>query len=99
MSFETQTTHEIRSLKLKTLIKGSGKLAHLSSIPVTMANYRVNTGWFSSSIGQRFPDLEPCSVFETLGAHLAVAADSVKDGDELAVNGADWRAIKHALSI
>ena len=89
----------MRSLKLKPLIKCASKLAHLASIPVAMANYRVVAGWFSSSIGQRFPDLEACSVFETLGTHLCIALAYVEDKDELAVNSSDWRAIKHALAV
>ncbi len=98
MSFETQSTHEIRSIKLKLLLKNSSKLVHLTSIPVTLANYRIDAGWFSSSVGQRFPDLEPCSVFETLSAHLRINPAEVKDFDELAVNASDLRAIKHALA-
>jgi hypothetical protein len=95
-SFGAQSTHEVRSLKLKPLIKNAHQLAHLNSIPVAMANYQVYNGWFSSSISQRYPDLEPCSMFETLGAHLKLT--SAEDKDMLAVSAADARAIQNALN-
>jgi len=97
-SFGTQSSHEVRSLTLKPLLEASSKLAHLASIPIAMANYRVSTGWFSSSISMRFPDLEACSVFETLGTHLRLSAEQVEDRDMLAVSASDARAIQHALS-
>ncbi len=97
MSFETQTSHEMRSLKLKTIVKNAAKLAHLTSIPVTLANYRVKSGWLSTYIDQRFPDLEPCSVFETLGTHMNISLNTIRDEDEFAVNSNDWRVIKSRL--
>lgn len=60
-----------------------------------MANYRIAPGWFTTTIGQRFPDLEACSAFETLGTHLAIS--NVNEMDELAVSASDMRAIKHAI--
>jgi hypothetical protein len=98
-SFGTQSSHEVRSLKLKPLLEASSKLAHLSSIPVALANYRVSSGWFSSSVSMRFPDLEACSAFETLGTHLKLSVSQVEDRDTLAVSASDARAIQHAMSI
>ena len=89
----------MRSLKLKELLTAPDRLSHLASVPVAMANYRVKESWWfgSSSISQRLPDIEACSGFETLGAHLKIPADVAESTDTLAVSSMDARAIKRAL--
>ena len=98
-TFETQSTHTVRSLRLKDLLAAPDRLAHLSSVGVAMANYRVKDSWLfgGASITQRFPDIEACSGFETLGVHLKIPVGDVESTDTLAVSAIDYRAIKRAL--
>jgi hypothetical protein len=98
-SFGSQSNHEVRSLRLKELVAAPERLAHLSSVPVVMANYRISSSWLfgSSNITQRLPDVEPCSGFETLGAHLQIPLSAVESSDTLAVSSSDARAIQRAL--
>lgn len=98
-TFESQSTHTVRSLRLKELLAAPDRLAHLSSVNVVMANYRVRESWLfgSATITQRLPDIEPCSGFETLGAHLKISPAEVESTDTLAVSSVDYRAIKRAL--
>lgn len=97
-TFESQSNHTVRSLRLKDLLAAPDRLAHLYSVNVVMANYRVRTGWLGgTSITQRLPDIEPCSGFETLGTHLKIPLSAVESTDTLAVNSMDYRAIKRAL--
>lgn len=98
-SFGSQPNHEMRSLKLKEVLAGKERLAHLASVPVVMANYQVQESWLfgGSSISQRFSDLEACSSFETLGTHLQIPLSSAESTDTLAVSSLDARAIRRAL--
>jgi len=98
-TFDNQPNHEVRSLKLKELLAAPDRLAHLSTVPVVMTNYRINESWWfgTCSISQRLPDVEPCSAFETLGSHLRIPLSSVESTDTLAVSSMDTRAILRAL--
>lgn len=98
MSYNNQLSHEVRSIKLQTLVKGADKLAHLTNIGVAMTSYTLYQGWFGSvSIIQRWKDLEPCGMFDTLGVHLKVPLSTIEEKDMIAVAASDAEAIAHAL--
>ena len=98
-SFGFQSNHEVRSIRLRDLLAAPLKVAHLSSVPVVMTNYRVKESWLfgSTSITQRLPDLEACSGFETLGTHLKIPLSAAESTDTLAVGSSDASAIRRAL--
>ena len=97
MSFNTQHTHEVRSLALKSLQANKEQLVHLESIPVAMANYQLKRGWLGScTISQRFPDIEALPESYTLGTHLLISNAERKD--QLAVSVPDFEAIQRAIA-
>ena len=100
MSFDSETTHEVKSIALRKLLRSAENLQHLADTPIIMCNYRVASGWFgwgATSIEERLGDMEPCPHHETLGDHLRIPIGSCEASDALALSGIDYQAVMRAL--
>jgi hypothetical protein len=96
-SFEGQSNHEVRSLRLSELVKNKNDLAHLGSISIVMTNYEISNSWWSGPEIVSRRDTMELGGFEKLEVHLRLKPSSVKTCDSLAVNSVDAAAINRAL--
>lgn len=96
-TFGTQMNHEMKSISLQTLVQNKSKILHLLETPVTLANYRLDRGWFSNTIAERFKNMEMLPMNDVLRNHLAVNLSDVKGQDQISMSVYDANVILRLL--